>query len=78
MMMNTQIIDDVITVSNENLIHHVFSINPYVPEKIRETKPDFVLILPWNLKDEIVLEHGYIREWGGQFVVPIPEVDFLT
>lgn len=50
----------------------------YAPEKIRETKPDFVLILPWNLKDEIILEHGYIREWGGQFVVPIPKVDFLT
>jgi SAM-dependent methyltransferase len=44
------------------------------PERIRETKPDYILILPWNLKDEVVKQHGYVREWGGQFVVPIPEV----
>jgi len=44
------------------------------PERIRETKPDYVLILPWNLKDEIMQQLAYIREWNGQFVVPIPEV----
>jgi ABC-type Fe3+-hydroxamate transport system substrate-binding protein len=44
------------------------------PEAIREAKPDYVLILPWNLKDEIARQADYIREWGGQFVVPIPEV----
>src|SRR5882672_7162875 len=44
------------------------------PEKIRETRPDYVLILPWNLKDEIMEQNGYIRSWGGQFVVPIPDV----
>lgn len=44
------------------------------PDKIRETKPDFVLILPWNLKTEIMQQMAYIREWGGQFVVPIPEL----
>lgn len=46
----------------------------YHPDKIRETKPDYVLILPWNLKDEIMNQMAYIREWGGKFVVPIPEV----
>jgi hypothetical protein len=46
----------------------------FAPEKIKETKPDYVLILPWNFKDEIMDQVGYIREWGGQFVVPIPEV----
>lgn len=46
----------------------------YAPEKIRETKPDYVFILPWNLKDEIIGQMADIREWGGQFVVPIPEV----
>lgn len=46
----------------------------FPPEKIRETKPDYVLILPWNLKHEIMASHGYIREWGGQFVVPVPDV----
>jgi 2-polyprenyl-3-methyl-5-hydroxy-6-metoxy-1,4-benzoquinol methylase len=47
----------------------------FPPEKIRETKPDYVLILPWNLKNEIREQLFYIREWGGKFVVPIPEVD---
>jgi hypothetical protein len=46
----------------------------FSPDKIRETKPDYVLILPWNFKDEIMQQVAYIREWGGQFVVPIPEV----
>jgi hypothetical protein len=44
------------------------------PERIRETRPDYVLILPWNLKDEIMEQVSYIRTWGGQFVVPIPDV----
>lgn len=43
------------------------------PETIQETKPDFLLILPWNLKDEIMEQMACIRDWGGQFVVPIPE-----
>jgi hypothetical protein len=43
------------------------------PDKIRETRPAYVLILPWNLKDEIMAQLSYIREWGGKFVVPIPE-----
>jgi hypothetical protein len=49
----------------------------YSPDKIRETKPDYVLILPWNFRDEIVQQMAYIREWGGQFVVPIPNVTVL-
>ena len=44
------------------------------PEAIREAKPDYVLILPWNLKDEISHAASYVRQWGGKFVVPIPEV----
>jgi hypothetical protein len=46
----------------------------YGPEKIRETRPDYVFILPWNLKDEIMEQMAFIRGWGGKFVVPIPEV----
>jgi hypothetical protein len=46
----------------------------YHPDRIRETKPDYLLILPWNLKDEVMAQMACIREWGGQFVVPIPEV----
>jgi 2-polyprenyl-3-methyl-5-hydroxy-6-metoxy-1,4-benzoquinol methylase len=47
-------------------IHH--------PDRIRETKPDYVVILPWNLKDEITEQLQFIREWGGRFVLPIPKV----
>ena len=43
------------------------------PERLREARPDYVLILPWNLKDEIVAQLAFIREWGGQFLIPIPE-----
>lgn len=46
----------------------------YSPDQIRRTQPDYLLILPWNLKDEIIQQNAYIRDWGGQFVVPIPEV----
>jgi SAM-dependent methyltransferase len=46
----------------------------YHPDQIRATKPDFVLILPWNLKREIMEQMAFIREWGGRFVVPIPQV----
>ena len=49
----------------------------FPPAKIREARPDYVLILPWNLKDEIMAQAAYIREWGGKFVVPIPEVRVL-
>jgi hypothetical protein len=49
----------------------------YHPDKIRETKPDYVLILPWNFREEIVQQLAYIREWGGEFVVPIPTVSVL-
>ena len=46
-------------------IHH--------PDRIRETKPDYVVVLPWNLKDEIMEQLQFIREWGGKFIVPIPK-----
>jgi SAM-dependent methyltransferase len=46
----------------------------FPPERISETRPDCILILPWNLKDEIMEQLAYIRSWGGQFVVPIPDV----
>lgn len=46
----------------------------YDPEKISETRPDYIFILPWNLKDEIMEQMSYAREWGAKFVVPIPEI----
>jgi hypothetical protein len=44
------------------------------PDKIRETQPDYLVILPWNLKDEIMHQMAYIRDWSGKFVTLIPEV----
>jgi SAM-dependent methyltransferase len=46
----------------------------YAPDKINQTRPDYLLILPWNLKDEIMHQMRDIRQWNGRFVVPIPEV----
>jgi hypothetical protein len=48
------------------------------PSKISETKPDYVLILPWNLCEEIKAQMASIREWGGQFVVAVPELRVLS
>jgi len=50
----------------------------FTPEKISEAKPDYVLILPWNFKDEIVKQMAFIREWGGKFVVPIPTAKIIS
>jgi 2-polyprenyl-3-methyl-5-hydroxy-6-metoxy-1,4-benzoquinol methylase len=47
------------------------------PDRVRETRPDYLLILPWNLKDEIMQQMAFVREWGGRFVVPIPRVEVL-
>jgi len=47
-------------------IHH--------PDRIPQTKPDYLFILPWNLEAEIIAQMGHIRDWGGRFVVPIPAV----
>ncbi|PCJ54397.1 MAG: SAM-dependent methyltransferase [Candidatus Hydrogenedentota bacterium] len=49
----------------------------YAPDKIRIDRPDYVIILPWNLKDEIMVQMDYIRDWGGQFVVPIPHLHVI-
>ncbi|MBE0656971.1 MAG: class I SAM-dependent methyltransferase [Bryobacteraceae bacterium] len=73
----------------KDLIHFTVDRNPYKhgrflpgtripifpPDHIREQKPDYIVILPWNLKTEIMAQLQYVREWGGQLVVPIP---FLT
>ena len=49
----------------------------FPPEKIGETRPDYILILPWNLRNEIIQQLDYVRDWGAQFVVPVPEVKIL-
>ncbi|HNR29471.1 MAG TPA: class I SAM-dependent methyltransferase [Candidatus Hydrogenedentes bacterium] len=47
------------------------------PEYVAEDRPDYLFILPWNLKDEIMDQMAHIRDWGGRFVVPIPELRVL-
>jgi 2-polyprenyl-3-methyl-5-hydroxy-6-metoxy-1,4-benzoquinol methylase len=49
----------------------------HAPARIAETRPDYVLILPWNIRSEIVSQMRHIRDWGGRFVVPIPSVKVL-
>lgn len=48
------------------------------PDRIRETRPDYVLILPWNIRAEVMEQMSFIREWGGRFVVPIPKLEILA
>lgn len=74
-----------------DLISYVVDANPHKQNKwlpashipvVNEThlkagKPDFVLILPWNLKEEITQQLAYIKEWGGSFVIPIPELQLV-
>jgi hypothetical protein len=71
-----------------DMIEFVVDANPYKQDKylpashipvmneahLRQQRPDYVIILPWNLKDEIVKQLHYIKEWGGQFVVPVPHL----
>jgi len=50
----------------------------HAPEKIREDRPDFIFILPWNIKSEIIEQMSYIAEWGGQFFLAIPELEIIS
>jgi SAM-dependent methyltransferase len=47
------------------------------PGRIRDARPDYVLIMPWNIKTEIIEQLAYIREWGGRFIVPLPNVQIV-
>jgi hypothetical protein len=49
----------------------------HAPDRIAQTRPDYVLILPWNLRQEIAGQMAGIREWGGRFVVPVPRAEVL-
>jgi SAM-dependent methyltransferase len=50
----------------------------YAPSKIDEFKPDYLFILPWNLKDEIMSQMAHIKAWGGKFVIPIPDITIVS
>jgi len=76
---------------NSDLINYTVDKNPYkqgcylpgshilveFPDKVLQTKPDYLFILPWNIKDEIMEQMAFIRKWGGKFVVPIPKVQVI-
>jgi hypothetical protein len=49
----------------------------HAPEKLAETRPDYVLVLPWNLREEISQQLEYVREWGGRLVFPIPALEIV-
>jgi hypothetical protein len=69
------------TVDRNPYKHGRFLPGTHIPifpvERIRERRPEYILILPWNLKDEIVSQLGYVREWGAKFIVPIPMARIL-
>lgn len=69
------------TVDRNPYKHGRFLPGTHIPihpvERIRERRPDYILILPWNLKDEIVAQLAYAREWGAKFIVPIPAARIL-
>ena len=50
----------------------------YAPERLAETRPDYILVLPWNLRQEISRQLGYIGSWGGKLVFPIPELEIVS
>jgi hypothetical protein len=49
----------------------------FPPDRIKQDRPDYLFILPWNLKEEIIRQMAFIQEWGGKFIVPIPEAVIL-
>jgi hypothetical protein len=51
-------------------IHH--------PDRLGETRPDYLLILPWNIRDEIMSQMAHIRHWGGKFVLPVPRLEVVA
>jgi SAM-dependent methyltransferase len=50
----------------------------YAPDRLAETKPDYILVLPWNLREEISRQLSYVGSWGGKLVFPIPELEVVT
>ena len=49
----------------------------YAPDRLADTRPDYILVLPWNLRDEISQQLAFVRSWGARLVFPIPELDIV-
>ena len=69
------------TVDRNPYKHGRFTPGMHIPiypvEAIAEAKPDYILILPWNLKNEIVRQMQFVKDWGGKFIIPIPQVSII-
>lgn len=76
----TDLIDYTVDVSphKQNRLLPGTRIPIHSPDKINETRPDYVLILPWNIKDEIISQMADVKTWGGQFIVPLPSVEVVA
>ena len=48
-----------------------------IEDRIKNDKPDYIIILPWNIKDEIIKQLNYVNAWGGKFMVPIPKLEII-
>jgi hypothetical protein len=59
--------------------HGMFLPGTHIPiypvERLADERPDYVVIMPWNLRDEITAQLGYVRDWGGRFVVSLPKLE---
>jgi SAM-dependent methyltransferase len=76
----------------DDFLNYTVDINPYKqskflpgthlpifhPQKINDDKPDYIFILPWNLRDEIMTQLSYVKNWGCKFIVPIPDVEIIS
>jgi hypothetical protein len=47
------------------------------PSRISDTRPDYLLILPWNIREEVITQNSYIKAWSGRFIVPIPKPEII-
>ena len=69
------------TVDRNPYKHHKYLPGTHIPiyptEKLAETKPDYIMLLPWNLKDELLEQLDYARSWGAKFIVAVPEPEIL-
>ena len=76
----TELIDYVVDISPHKQGHYLpgSRLPIYAPDKLAATKPNYVLILPWNIRNEIVAQIAHARGWGCQFVIAVPKLTMLT
>ena len=63
--------------AKQNMFLPASHIPVFAEAALKENKPDYIIIFPWNLKDEVVEQLSYAREWGAKFVIPIPHLEII-